>query len=441
MLHLFRRVRRSSALLPAAVCAAVSAGLPLASAAAGPSFHRLAPLPGLGSGRVWDVAADPAFPATLLAATDDGVYRSLNFGGSWSLALRSQRAWVVGFDVRNSSDAFVGTDGGGIFASSDAGQSWVQASDGLPNLDVRCLAFGLDGVAAGTDSGVALSPDGRHWHAGGLNGLSISALTVAANSPQFTLIAGADNGTLSGGYLFRGTGGSAWTALSNGLPSGAVVSSLTSGPIDVAVPKRPLLVATTKGLFRSGDSGTTWTASSGIPSALGITDVAFSPLDPTLAYAGADAGGSTGGDLLRSTDGGQTFSPDDSGLPATSKNIEAIGFGQTDPLAVAVAYDPPSGTAGVYLELDTTAPTPPQLLAESPGAPVPTVVATPAPTPTPPPVVSTIPSTPAPPNGALQVLSTIFHWPVPLVYEVILLLLIVYGVIRWRQHYYIEGPP
>ncbi|MBV8085113.1 MAG: hypothetical protein JO247_09895, partial [Chloroflexi bacterium] len=204
---------------------------------------------------------------------------------------------------------------------------------------------------------------------------------------------------------------------------------------------RPLLCATTKGLFRSGDSGNTWTASNGVSATLNVTVVGFSPLDPNLAYAGADAGGSTGGDLLRSTDGGQNFTPADSGLPAATKNVESIGFEPTSPITLVVALDPPSATASIYTEVDTTAPTPPVLVPETPGAPVPKVVATAPPQPTPTPSHAVISVPPAQQSGALLALTTVFHWPVPLVYEVVFVLLILYGLIRWRQHYYVEGPP
>ena len=246
----------------------------------------------------------------------------------------------------------------------------MPATTGLPNLDVRSLAFGLDGIAAGTDAGVALSPNGSLWHDGGLDRYSISAVAVAANYPQFTVIAGADaasSGTLASGYLFSSTGGGAWQVLQSGLPSGALVSSITAGQIDAAVPKRPLVVATSQGIFRSGDGGATWTAGTGAPQGLTFTNAQFGPLDPTLAYAGADAGGSSGGDLYRSTDGGLTYHKADTGLPKGSKNVKAIAIANTKPPEVIVALNPPTGGSHVYLESDSTAPAPPTLIAKSPG--------------------------------------------------------------------------
>ena len=401
-------------------------------------------LPGLGSGRIWSVAVEPSVPSTILAGTDHGAYVSHDTGATWSLTLGGVRVWTVGFGVRTPSQALAGTDGKGVLASVDSGNTWVDASSGLVDLDVRSLAFGFDGIAAGTNAGVALSPNGRIWHAGGLDRYSIAAVAVAANYPQFTVLGGADgaiNGTLATGYLFSSSGGGAWEVLQSGLPSGAVVSSITAGQIDAAVPKRPLIVATSQGIFRSGDGGATWTAGTGVPAALTLTVAQFGPLDPNLAYAGADSGGSTGGDFFRSTDGGLTYHKADTGLRSGSKNVDAIAVANTTPPEVIVAVNPPSGGSHVYLESDTTAPAPPQLVAESPGAAVPSSVPTPIPTATPVPQAVKPASTSPPASGIQRFAQAAFHWPTPLVYEVFFVLLALYVYIRWRQRYYVEGPP
>jgi hypothetical protein len=412
------------------------------SAAQG-GFSEMGVLPGLASGKIWSLAVEPSQPNTIVAGTDNGVYVSHNTGATWAPTLTGIRVWTVGFSAKNSSDVFAGTDGKGVYASLDGGATWEGASSGLVNLDVRSLAFGLDGFAAGTNAGVALSPNGLVWHDGGLDRYSIASVAVAANYPQFTVIAGADgaiSGTLASGYLFSSTGGGAWEVLQSGLPAGAVVSSLTAGQIDAAVPKRPLIVATSQGIFRSGDTGATWTAGTGVPAALTLTVAQFGPLDPNLVYAGADAGGSTGGDFYRSIDGGLTYHKADTGLPSQSKNVDAIAIANTTPPEVVVAINPPTGGSHVYLESDTTAPVPPKLVPESPGAVVPSSVATPTPTATPIPP-ATKRTAPPPASGIQKFAQAAFHWPTPLVYEVFFVLLALYVYIRWRQRYYVEGPP
>jgi hypothetical protein len=423
------------AVLPLAALGTLSA--PVSAAPSG--FTEAGALPDLGSGRIWSVAVEPTAPSTILAGTDSGVYVSRDTGATWTRTLSGVRVWTVGFDVRKPVDAFAGTDGKGVFASADAGSTWADASSGLGNLAVRSLAFGLDGIAAGTNAGVALSPDGHVWHDGGLDRYSIAAVAVAANFPQFTVIAGADgaiSGTLASGYLFSSTGGGAWEVLQSGLPSGSLVSSIAAGEIDAAVPKRPLIVATSQGIFRSGDGGVTWTAGTGVTQALTLTVAQFGPLDPSLVYAGADSGGSTGGDFFRSTDGGLTYHKADTGLPSTSKNVDAIAVANTTPPEVIVALNPPTGGSHVYVETDTTA-----LVAEAPGAKVPSSVPTPVPTATPVPHAIAHGPTSPPVSGIQRFAQAAFHWPTPLVYEVFFVLLALYVYIRWRQRYYVEGPP
>ena len=415
-----------------------------ATSAADAGFAAQGQLPGLGSGRIWSVAIEPSVPSTILAGTDDGVYVSRDTGATWTQTFSGVRVWTVGFDTHKPPDAFAGTDGKGVLASADAGATWTDASTGLGNLDVRAFAFGLDGIAAGTNAGVALSPNGRIWHDGGLDRYSIAAVAVAANYPEFTVIAGADGantGTLSSGYLFSSTGGGAWEVLQSGLPSGAVVSSISAGEIDAAIPKRPLIVATSQGIFRSGDLGATWTAGTGAPPSPALTVAQFGPLDPNLAYAGSDAGGSTGGDFYRPTDGGLTYHRADTGLPTGSKNVDAIAIANTTPPEVVVALNPPSGGSHIYLESDTTAPAPPALVAEAKGAPVPSSVPTPVPTATPVPQAVKPAAVTREASGIQRFAQAAFHWPTPLVYEVLIVLLALYVYIRWRQRYYVEGPP
>jgi hypothetical protein len=361
---------------------------------------------------------------------------------TWTAAagLDTVRVWVVGFDARNPDRIFAGTDGKGVFLSIDAGQTWTASSTGLGDPTVRSMAFGLDGIAAGTAHGVALSPDGSAWHAGGLDAYSISSLAVAANSPSLVLVAASDRGDLSNGYVFRYSGGTSWQALQSGLPSQAVVSNVAAGPISSSVPKRPLVVTTSKGVFRSGDGGSTWTASTGVPQNLTPTTAIFSPLDPNLVYAGADQGGSQGGDILRSTDGGATFAVADQGLPTQVREVESIAVEQTTPPGLIAALNPSSGGV-MFSEIDSTAPPPPPLLAEAPGAAIPATLATPLPT-RHAVIASPAPTeAPATSSGVGKFLGSAFHWPVPLVFEVLLVLAAAYLLVRWRQRYYVEGPP
>jgi hypothetical protein len=404
-------------------------------------WSRVGVLPGLGGARIWSVAFNPALPATALAATDAGVYRTTDGGQTWrSTSVHGIRVWVVGFDVRPAHTAFAGLAGGGVQRSDDGGATWRDVSAGLPDRNVRALAFGLGGLAVGTSNGVAVSVDGSTWRAAGLDGYDVSAVAVAANSPQFTLVAGTDGGS-TGGFLFRNPGpGPSWEPLQQGLPATAVVSSLAAGPLPQSAQFRPLVVATNKGAYHSIDGGTTWTPSTGIAEQLSVTDLGFSQLDPNLVYAGSDAGGSSGGTILRSTDGGGSFVPADKGLPADRRSVSSIAVAAAHPPLVMIAVDPPQGGAALYSEVDDTVPPPAGVtgekgIAPATAAPLPKAHATPKP-------VAVEPIVEPEPSGPARLAGAIFHWPFPILLEVLLVAVaVVIGVRRRRQRFDVDGPP
>jgi hypothetical protein len=445
-------LRRRLAALAVVALALLLAALP--ARAAGVSWTSGGAFPGIGAGRVWQVAFSPGSPTAMLAATDNGVYQSKNAGQSWSqVAFSGTRVWTVGFDVRNGSVALAGIQNGGIRMSKDGGAHWSDASAGLADRNVRCFGFSQSGIAAGTDNGVALSVDGASWHRGGLEGYGISALATAQNSPSAIFIAGVDQGNVSAGYIFRSHGDAQWEVLSNGLPQGGAVNSIAVGPLAASATVRPIIATTTKGTLRSGDGGTTWTASA-LPqdTTLSLTTATFSPLDPNLVYAGADAGGSSGGGVMRSTDGGASFTPADQGLPAAGqggnpparREVETLAVAPTNPPTVVAGVDPfdatPAG-AVTYRLVDTGAPSPPALAAEAGG--VPTLPSVP---PTPPPTLSTPKATGGPTPAASQgivgrIAGTLFGFPIPLIPEILLAGVLFFLYRRWKQRYYVEGPP
>jgi hypothetical protein len=442
-LRLRRRLPgRATALL--AVAVASSAVALATSVPASAAFTGGAKLPGLGNGHIWSVAVQPGDPNQLLAGTDQGVYRSADAGATWTqTSLQGTRVWAVGFDARDPHASFAGLDTKGVSRSDDGGKTWADVSDGLTNLDVRSLAFGLEGVAAGTRSGVSVSGDGKHWRTAGLDGFSVSSLAVAANQPQLVLIAGVDgNPPGQGGYVFRNNGGGVtWETLQSGLPSAAVVSSVSAGPLPTTGSPRPLLVTTNKGTYHSGDGGGAWTSSTGLPEGTNLTSSSYSPNDPNLVYAGADAGGSSGGVLMRSTDGGASFTVVADALPEGQRNVASLAVGQATPPVVIAAVNPPAAAATVFHGGDAGAPAPGGAAADAAGAALASSVPTPKTTPHP----KTAPKAPAPPaqsTGLAHIAEVVVRFPFPLLLEIVAIAVIVYLVLRWRQRYLdVEGPP
>lgn len=427
-----------------------------AGAATSSGWTSAGPLAGLGSGRIWQVAFAPGQPALAAAATDGGVYLSSDGGQTWFLSgLRGVRVWTVAFDPSTSPQTiYAGLQGqGGVRVSRDGGEIWSDDSSGLPNRDVRCLVVASGGVLAGTDDGVALSSDGSTWVPDGLRGDAVDALAVVPAVPSPTFYAGIDYPPSPVGYLFRldTAAGGTWTAVSHGVPAKAVINSISVGPTSKSVTQHPLLVTTTGGAYWSADGGATWTESGGVSGAT-LTDATFSPLDPNLVYAGADAGGSSGGGVWRSTDGGQTFNSFTQGLPTSHPKGEsplheveslAVADGTPYPTVIA-ALDPYQEDAAIYRQVDGTAPPPPASPAASGAtASIPPPSASSAAG-----GASSSDGTPAPKPGSKSssalgsgVAGTIFHFPAPLIFEILFVLLIVFVWVRWRRRYEVEGPP
>jgi photosystem II stability/assembly factor-like uncharacterized protein len=180
-------------------------------------------------------------------------------------------------------------------------------------------------VFAATDAGVYGSDTG-----GTLWGLSKAAFVnclVRDPGQPATLYAGAGHVPTSTGGLFKSTAGGAagtWTASGSGIRN-LSVASLAASPASGAVYAGHL-----HGIARTTDSGGTWQTL--LPVGAIIT-LAVDPSQPLTIYAG-----SFGFGVNKTTDGGATWPPVNTGL--TNLFVQALVI---DPAAPATAY---AGTAG-----------------------------------------------------------------------------------------------
>jgi photosystem II stability/assembly factor-like uncharacterized protein len=116
-----------------------------------------------------------------------------------------------------------------------------------------------------------------------------------------------------------------------------------------------------RGVYRSTDGGSTWTAALQIDENTGVTDLEFDPSNPDVVYAAAyqrrrhvygfSAGG-TGSGLYKSTDNGRTWRKLTSGLP--TGEIGKIGLAVTpaDPSRVYATIEASAEHRGFYVSLD-----------------------------------------------------------------------------------------
>ena len=308
------------------------------------------------------LAFDPTAPGHLYATTGagganqtgGGVFKSTNGGDTWSAASAGLPGdaivSVLRIDPTTPGTLYAGTNylngSAGVSKSTNGGGTWSAASTGLPgNGNTAVFAFAFDPttrgtVYAGTDGGVFKSTDGGvTWNGTGLTD-SATELAIDPSRPD-TIYAG------TGGGVFKSIdGGSTWSAASTGLSGsiGALALDPTgSGTLYVGTSEVYCsgLCQSFGRLFKSTDGGDTWSIG-GLPG--GITALVIDPTTPTTLYAGTTSCGGEfcGGAVGKSTDGGATWT--DTGLSGT---IAALALDPTTPRTVYAA-----GGSGVFKSTD-----------------------------------------------------------------------------------------
>jgi len=295
---------------------ALSKTIATSPAAATQSFPGESPVPTplLAAPTEHSAANTPISPPTQ-AAQPGGATPAALPGGNW-LYLgdlpRSINAFVV--DPANPKIVYAASGdytgaGGGVYKSEDAGLSWHSASSGLPNRTAQALVFvpgASPALLAAVGSDIYTSTDGAaNWTKTGNTG------TFGGNDTSMFAVSG-DAKTVFAVVNYRGIassddGGQSWMTLNEGLPQDDTRVLVLSVAVDLANPT--ILYAGTggfvgqgQGVFKSTDGGQTWSPANRGMLDFRITALAVDPRQPQVVYAGSERG-----DLLKSSDGAQTW--------------------------------------------------------------------------------------------------------------------------------------
>jgi photosystem II stability/assembly factor-like uncharacterized protein len=254
--------------------------------------------PALMSGRIADIAVDPADPATwYVAVGSGGVWKTVNAGTTWEPLFDDESSYSVGcvtLDPNNPHRIWVGTGenvggrhvgyGDGIYRSDDRGETWsnlgLVQSEHISKIVVHPENSDVVWVAAqgplwtpGGERGLYKTDDGgttwrRVLAAGEWTGVTDLVIDprdpdrlYAATWQRHRTVAAYMGGGPESGLHRSDDGGETWTRLEQGLPEGNV------GKIGLAIsPQNPdvLYVAMernrrTGGVWRSADRGASWT--------------------------------------------------------------------------------------------------------------------------------------------------------------------------------------
>jgi hypothetical protein len=222
-------------------------------------------------------------------------------------------------DPGNPSTIYVAFSGGGVWKSTDGGAFWQAKTETLGSLSVGALEMdpnnantlylGLGDPFDGTGIGMVKSTDGGDtWSAPVFLGTStvISDIQVTPGNSNVVLAA-----TNQG--LFRSTDAGATFSNVSIVPAAGgvpVVWSLAWGGGDNFV--LSLLGGSSDGeIWRSTDSGATWTQSTGLAAGIGRISLDAAPSDRSVMYATAakpsGAGANDLANIYKSTDDGVTW--------------------------------------------------------------------------------------------------------------------------------------
>lgn len=232
---------------------------------------------------------------------------------------------------------YMGSTGGGVWKTIDAGHTWLNVSDGFIKVgSMGAIEVSLSDpniVYAGTGSskirsnvsigrGIYKSTDaGKTWKFTGLNDVGqIATVRIHPTNPDIAFVAALGNPfvpnkergvyrTLDGGKTWNnvlfvsGTAGAADLELQPGKPS-VIFASMWHGQ------RKPWTIisgAHEGGIYKSTDGGDTWAKlAGGLPNELfGRSNVAISAANPNRIYALIEA--KPGSGLYRSEDAGATW--------------------------------------------------------------------------------------------------------------------------------------
>jgi len=238
-------------------------------------------------------------------------------------------------DPANPNIFYVAAASGGIFKTTNGGQTWQPVFDQAP-------------------------------------GLSMGALAIDPAHPD-TVFAGTGE-PCSAGYSYFGTGmyrstdaGVSWTQI--GLADSRYIARIVLEPgnpqsIWVAAMGELYGESTERGVYHTTDGGTSWQRMLYVNDSTGASDVVIHPQNPQIVYAAmwerirspqVRMSGGRGSGIFRTTDGGQNWQRLTDGLPPVGETVGRIGLAisESNPsILYAIYADHPGWFLGSYRSSD-----------------------------------------------------------------------------------------
>jgi len=198
-----------------------------------------------------------------------------NQTSSWSPGLG--RIDAVAIHPLNNNIIYAGSPNGGCWKTSNGGTTWTTLTDGQVYM-------------------------------------KIGSVQVDPGNTNIVYI-----GTMGSGFLVSTNGGTTLTASNSGLPGGINIRKIIVNPTTTS----NLIIATSSGIYRSTNSGASWTLSA----SGSYYDLEFQPGNTSVVYA-------CGQNFYRSTNGGTSFTQITNGISVT--DVMRLAVTPADPNVVCV---------------------------------------------------------------------------------------------------------
>ncbi len=308
-------------------------------------------------------------------------------GVSWSAIGPGGGGWLSSITVVDDEahTVYVACDVGGIYKSTDHGDTWEIKNTGLGVYYVQDIAVdpvNPSTIYAGTRGGIYKSTNGGDLWTAKRNGFPpVSEFTFSAPisdvvvDPKHPNIIYAGVGVPRSGYelesyhwqtagvkgaIFKSTDfGESWVLIQDtGIDPGAMVYSLAIDPGD----SDRLYAATSAGVYTSNSAGAQWIAiNSGLPHGLAM-GLVIDPVNSETLYVTlwAEPGSPTWeGGVFKSTDGGHSWVSKNDGLPQVmgdevgfTSNFPHLLIDQSNPQTLYVGNTPWTPDPGIYKSTD-----------------------------------------------------------------------------------------
>lgn len=293
-------------------------------------------------GEIPSIAIDPAHPQTIYASTSGGVYRSTDFGETWTQPGTPNVApFALLVDPINTRVLYAGA-WDGVYRSTDSGATWTKLRGGLGRHSISSLIMDpIDSqvlYAGGHHQALYRTDDGGEtWEslrenlmAAGLKNSIVQAIAVDPADHDALYVGTPD------GILASSDGGDHWRSLETGY--GLQVNDLT---FDVGY--RSIIVAGTEaGLFTSSDAGEHWAPSNGGISGFTVGSLAIDPDDGRFLWAMVYPGA-----LFRSADRGTSWT-----ITEFRGGVGAIAIDPAVPMTLYAAVNRAGPGRGIYRSRD-----------------------------------------------------------------------------------------